>query len=113
MFFNEIVIYPGPVLLSAWRVHHGPEFLVSWFNQVANELLLLSIQKNPSEINISNPTNNPNSSITLLLPYMVHLACLTAIWDTSTRIIFSWEPDFLCSIIYCMFILTIVELMIF
>ncbi|CAH8539864.1 unnamed protein product [Schistosoma bovis] len=97
-----IIFIRRPVLLSAWRVHHGPEFLVSWFNQVANELLLLSIQKNPSEINISNPTNNPNSSITLLLPYMVHLACLTAIWDTSTRIIFSWEPDFLCSIIYLM-----------
>ncbi|CAH8548598.1 unnamed protein product [Schistosoma rodhaini] len=97
-----IIFIRRPVLLSAWRVHHGPEFLVSWFNQVANDLLLLSIQQNPSEMNIFNPTIHPNSSFILLLPYMVHLACLTAIWDTSTRIIFSWEPDFLCSIIYLM-----------
>ncbi|CAH8497004.1 unnamed protein product [Schistosoma turkestanicum] len=95
-----IIFIRRPVLLSAWRVHRGPEFLVGWFNQVANDLVLLSIQQNSSKTNIFNPTINSNSSIIVLLPFMVQLACLTAIWDTSTRLIFSCEPDFLCSIIY-------------
>ncbi|KAK4471940.1 hypothetical protein MN116_005321 [Schistosoma mekongi] len=96
-----IIFIRRPVLLSAWRVHHGPEFLVSWFNQVVNELVLLSVKNNASADIFSPSTiNSTNSPIILLIPLMVQLACLTAIWDTSTRVIFSCEPDFLCSLIY-------------
>ncbi|KAH8875719.1 Rotatin [Schistosoma japonicum] len=74
---------------------------LSWFNQVVKELVLLSMKQNASADIISPTTiNSTNSPIILLIPLMVQLACLTAIWDTSTRVIFSWEPDFLCSLIY-------------
>ncbi|CAH8521392.1 unnamed protein product [Heterobilharzia americana] len=93
-----IISIRRPALLSAWRIHHGPEFLLNWFTQVVNDLVL-SVKQNQSQ-DLFNPIINSNSTVFVLTPLMVQLACLAAIWDTSTRIIFSWEPDFLFNIIY-------------
>ncbi|CAH8848533.1 unnamed protein product [Trichobilharzia szidati] len=97
-----IIFIRRPALLSAWRIQHGPEFIVNWITNTVNDMVL-SMKSTQSQ-DLFNPLINPNSPVAVLTPLVVQIACLAAIWDTSTRIIFSWEPDFLSNIIYLLIV---------
>lgn len=88
----------GPALLSAWRIHYGPQFIINWFADLVKEIVNLINLKNKNGFELD--LDSVNIALT---PLVLQITCLATIWDTAIRLMFAWDQTLLINLLYCKF----------